>query len=470
MSNIKKIFAAIFAVMAVMLMSITAIAAVPDTVTGKGTESDPYMVSTYEDLQATFEGIDGLPSDCYVRLANDITQTTDSGTTYQGGTSVTKYNCIIKRYGSTTVHLDLAGKTLKLDAKCSADDKGMFYVTGGQLYINDSLGTGRIVNNSNIIPTFCITNNAYGINPVLTINAGTFSSDKGSHTVVSHSCPIKSSTAIDFTVYQARCYINGGKFNGSIVTDAVSSNDIFIKDCIINGRIYVNDVLHDNHHYLGHVNDTIFNKSTVTLNGTVVDKSTLDTAGGMCVYTSGNIVVTDPDKPKITKQPQDYNYYYLGTSHTFSVSATNAETYKWHIVDENDNELTWDYISAQGWGSLESSADTASSIQIGSVYSGLNGKKLYCEITGNGYTVISDMATINVDKNATYITITKQPPSLVYFDTGSTATVSIQATGRNMIYSWYFKLPTGLHFYLTKNLRLRTGQEVINSEEQQQTV
>ena len=64
MSICKKIFASVFVVMAIMLMRTTAFA-----YTGAGTEEDPYLVYTFDDLK-TCMGKGG-----YIELQNDIYQT-----------------------------------------------------------------------------------------------------------------------------------------------------------------------------------------------------------------------------------------------------------------------------------------------------------------------------------------------------------------------------------------------------------
>ncbi len=78
----------------------------------------------------------------------------------------------------------------------------------------------------------------------------------------------------------------------------------------------------------------------------------------------------------------------------------------------------------------------------------VNTNALNTTVSGNGEYAVFQNAGKNTYMRYGGIIITEEPPSTVYFDTGSTAKVSIQATGSNMVYSWYFKTPDRTTFLL----------------------
>ena len=542
MNKIKIIFSVMFAAMAVMLMSAAVFAAVPESVTGNGSKESPYMVKTYGELQGTFLGLDGGYGPYYIALANDITQTQDSGTEYSNGAVVTKYNHILKRYNSM-IYLDLFGKTLKLDAKCSSDEKGMFTVTGGSLIINDSIGTGCIINNSQNhgIPTFYVSS-ANGMTPVLTINNGTFSTDRYNY-IIYHVCPITSISAISTDINDAYCNINGGIINGCIITDAASVRDMSIKDCVLdNGEsnvIYVQKV----QNITAKAGLAILDSSTITVDGQTVDKS----EWGSTV--SGHVVIKNPSKPTIEKQPQTKNNLKVGNESTFNIETINGEKFDWFLLDSEGNHIPWSTAKKNNIvEKISVESQTYSDIEINNtlkikVLSTLaENYQVYCEVMDSKYTLYSDVASIklakpeivatnkninnliNAESSLQYITnnvdtynwhflnengeeidwneaqqnniisvsgirdsklvwtilskdanhcklyctmkgngftlntepviidipiiITEQPPKIVYFETYNTANITLQAEGKNINYSWYFKTPDRTTFLL----------------------
>ncbi len=74
-----------------------------------------------------------------------------------------------------------------------------------------------------------------------------------------------------------------------------------------------------------------------------------------------------------------------------------------------------------------------------------DGTMVRCVVESTYFTKTSDTITLRFRDNGS-IRITKQPPEVVYFDTGSPARVSAMAVGRAMIYSWYFKTPDRTSF------------------------
>ena len=106
--------------------------------TGRGTESDPYIITDYKEFaelsQANIPTTD-TPKETWYRLGCDISTDEDSVNTYliQIGD---------KRCFESYMHLDLAGHTISRSG--TTTDLGMFWLYSGKLFLDDSEGSGRI--------------------------------------------------------------------------------------------------------------------------------------------------------------------------------------------------------------------------------------------------------------------------------------------------------------------------------------
>jgi uncharacterized protein (DUF736 family) len=121
----------------------------------------------------------------------------------------------------------------------------------------------------------------------------------------------------------------------------------------------------------------------------------------------------------ITTQPKSVSVHAGGTA-KFSVGATGANlTYQWQCRNAG--------VSA--WTTLKTTSPTLTAANVPeSIY----GRQYRCIVTGDGGSVISDIATLIV-KPA--VSITTQPKS-VTVSAGGTAKFTIAATGSSLTYQW----------------------------------
>ncbi len=78
----------------------------------------------------------------------------------------------------------------------------------------------------------------------------------------------------------------------------------------------------------------------------------------------------------------------------------------------------------------------------------VNTNALKTTVSGDGEYAIFQNTGKNTYMRYGGIIITEEPPEIVYFETYNTANITLQATGSNMIYSWYFKTPDRTTFLL----------------------
>ena len=392
MSNVKKLFAVIFAVMAVMLMS-TAVFAY----TGSGTEDDPYIITDYAEFAELSQSKIGYTKFTYYKLGADISSEDNMNDTMQ----ITIGEA---RDRASYMHLDLNGHNIFRKAKTT--DKGLFVVNSGKLIIEDSVGTSTVnsymTDGTNYAPVFYVNymflnmelsasltinggtyNNQYtqlpcliagNINGDLIINNGVFCS-----AVIINNYNLGKGVPTNF-------YVNGGKFKQIDSSDSVG--ETCIKDCTISESLFVSNKF---------LEEVIYSSSVVTQNGT--ELTTLPKQ-----ELTGTIVITDPNKPVITTQPTNLNIGYIGNTATFAVSGTNIQSRQWHLIDPSGKEVTFDSIKEKGYGKLASdSMTTSSTLQIVQCMPELTGYKVYCDVSGNGYTLKTNTAEINVAKKVNFI-------------------------------------------------------------------
>ena len=110
-------------------MGVTASAA--ETGSGSGTADDPYVVTTYEELQTAMQKAGGS----YVRLGKDI-----DTTNMNDGNGIGRANLIVV---NSNVALDLNGHKVTL-LKYNTERSGLIDVRRGSLTIEDSKGGGEL--------------------------------------------------------------------------------------------------------------------------------------------------------------------------------------------------------------------------------------------------------------------------------------------------------------------------------------
>lgn len=157
-------------------------------VTGTGTVTNPYVVTTYDELRTYMAQ---APTDGRVRqikLGCDITSVDMQN----------DYALTLTQAGQDVV-LDLAGHKITRESSVTVD-YGVFRAKEGKLTINDSVGTGGVYAKGNFISVICLsaTDPIYTDNGTIIINGGTYEND----------------CLAGDTLYNeaSRLYVNGGTF------------------------------------------------------------------------------------------------------------------------------------------------------------------------------------------------------------------------------------------------------------------
>lgn len=376
----KKVIFALLFITVVMLVHTSVFAMAG----GGHTKDDPFIVTDYAEFAKKTQAVSGVPLELYYRLDADISSIDEANDT------------MVIKVDRGTMHLDLSGHTITRIA--NTEDGGMFEVVSGNLIIDDSVGGGAV--NCSLSGGF--NNNMFYIKPYtndnksLTINDGTFKMLNGRNIVyasaINGTMTINGGTFksdYDFPVavpdmpseYYSHVVINGGVFDSVDIRE--SQGNVIINDCKINNKLLSKNL---------YLNKRINDKSTVTINGKV---ATTELNAEMIL---GNIVITDPNKPQITSQPSSKTIDYIGGGAYFAVSASNAQSYSWHLIGSDGVEHTFDYAEQQDWCKLNDNSSTKNYLGLYDITEKLDGAKVYCEVSGNGYTVKSDKADISVNK------------------------------------------------------------------------
>lgn len=140
------------------------------------------------------------------------------------------------------------------------------------------------------------------------------------------------------------------------------------------------------------------NKLNISVNG---NKGFLWLANPQRVQCCYNFETLTEPQPVITLQPSGGHSPYMGDSIVLKIDAENANEYIWHVIDENGNELAWNYLSNNGYANL-STSEGGKKLFLYGVSDWMTGKRVYCEVKGNGGTVKSDIVTLSVDKVVKY--------------------------------------------------------------------
>ncbi|WP_293969604.1 dockerin type I domain-containing protein [uncultured Ruminococcus sp.] len=148
----------------------------------------------------------------------------------------------------------------------------------------------------------------------------------------------------------------------------------------------------------GYIFSTTNSTLDISING---NKGFLWLANPQRVQCCYNFETLTEPQPVITLQPSGGHSPYMGDSIVLKIDAENANEYIWHVIDENGNELAWNYLSNNGYANL-STSEGGKKLFLYGVSDWMTGKRVYCEVKGNGGTVKSDIVTLSVDKVVKY--------------------------------------------------------------------
>ena len=169
--------------------------------------------------------------------------------------------------------------------------------------------------------------------------------------------------------YSTNTIISGGRYYGNKGIEFSSKTD-FSK--IIPKGCYVTD------------DDT----------GLVIDHNITD-------YSLGGSIDISAKRPRITTQPSGGHSLNMGDAIVLKIDADNANEYIWHIIDENGKELSWNYLSNNGY-TTPNVYSGGKMLMLRNVSDWMTGKRVYCVAKGYGGTVMSDIVTLSVDKVIKY--------------------------------------------------------------------
>ena len=148
----------------------------------------------------------------------------------------------------------------------------------------------------------------------------------------------------------------------------------------------------------GYIFSTTNSTLDISING---NKGFLWLANPQRVQCCYNFETLTEPQPVITLQPSGGHSPYMGDSIVLKIDAENANEYIWHIIDEDGNELAWNYLSNNGYATPATS-EGGKKLFLYGVSDWMTGKRVYCEVKGNGGTVKSDIVTLSVDKVVKY--------------------------------------------------------------------
>lgn len=370
-------------------------------ISGKGTQSDPYVITEYMKFpEYATQAQNKNVKEVYFRLGADL----ECMEPYSGSKKMISVGGINGNY--STMYLDLAGH--RMDVKIY-DEAGLFYIDHGKLVINDTVGGGYVeVEAGDYVgtprmPVFAF-GDAGGPGMGLEINGGTYRSLS------------KEGRCVRAENFNGSITIYDGNFKSEIVVcnmDPQKPSKITIYDgdffdfyyCSwsnedITARIRSTKEMNRSR-WMAYVNPSsdhpegIFKKildpnTTVYVNGKEIDLSRV--TGGIA---EDHVEFRDPTKPRIVSQPVSYVFPYVGSSHEFEIVAANAEYYYWRLMDENGIELSWDDVAMKcgAW----SENYYSNKFTLKGVDPWLNGKRLYCLVCGNDYRIKSECVTLQVE-------------------------------------------------------------------------
>lgn len=139
----------------------------------------------------------------------------------------------------------------------------------------------------------------------------------------------------------------------------------------------------------------------------------------------------------ITKQPES-TAVSNGTDAVVTVKATGkVQSYIWYYKNPGNAKF---YMS----GDTFAEGDT---YRI-PMNKWRDGQQVYCVINDTeGNTLTSDIVTLSLTKPT--VMITKQPESVAVEKSGDTAVVTVETVGEDLTYTWYYKNPGNVKFYVS---------------------
>lgn len=128
--------------------------------------------------------------------------------------------------------------------------------------------------------------------------------------------------------------------------------------------------------------------------GLVIDHNITD-------YSLGGSIDIFSKRPRITTQPSGGHSAVMGDAIVLNIAAENANEYIWHIIDEDGHELSWSYLTNNGY-TTPNVYSGGKMLMLREVSDWMTGKRVYCEVKGYGGTVMSDIVELTVDKVIKY--------------------------------------------------------------------
>ena len=145
-------------------------------------------------------------------------------------------------------------------------------------------------------------------------------------------------------------------------------------------------------------------------------------------YYGGNVTWIGVVTPTINNQPLSITTF-EGKTAKFSVGAEGgALSYKWYVKHQGESD--WSAVPGGTKAALSVSASAAN-----------NGSRYYCHISNVVGSVDTNTVELTVKPLPQAPTITGQPESITR-EVGSLATFSVQATGEELEYQWYYAAPS----------------------------
>ena len=147
-----------------------------------------------------------------------------------------------------------------------------------------------------------------------------------------------------------------------------------------------------------------------------------------------------PPQPVITKDPYG-EYVEEGGTAIFIARADNTETYRWRFISpDGSSRVEYDRITSQFPGLQVYGGDTET-ITLANIPFEMDGWKVACMFTNAGGSVVSKEALLQVEKNASTLSIITQPKGdTMAIDEREDFFLTIEAStskGGSISYQWY---------------------------------
>lgn len=360
---------------------------------GSGTSSDPYLISTYEELACLTRDNSASETTMYYKLVKDISPNPnypDPATEIMIGKMWPYY----EKFTTSSVVLDLNGHSMSRIGGTS--DKGMFHVASGTLEILDSKGGGtvdcQLLNGQEYCPViFCEPAIKYGQAENIIIRGGSFNTASYAKGDVIYEGCMNGTITIDGGTFGGKIedvnydgarnptnyIINGGTFTNIIIWGRGS---VLIKDCRaqgIRGQRYMSNV--------------IASDSVVYVDGEEVT----DLYNIVSLY--GDVLISDPSVFRVLKGPQSRNDVAIGERLYFTVTAQQAKDYEWYFIDKYGDVINAIELKEANLGIAR--GYTSETLRIDDLSPILSGSSLYCRVTGpDGSKITTEPAQITFQK------------------------------------------------------------------------